>query len=204
MKKLVLMAVAVMMATMSVNAQSEEQYPKHEISVGYGAISNADFSALGEAFGSIIGSFGQVTYNNGSITGPISLEYYYHVTPIIGVGGVGVYANEKKDMFFQNEKVGDVKNTYISVMPSVKFNWLRTKYFGMYSKVAAGLCFVNKKSNEDRTSTSAAKSNSTNTTMFTYQLTGIGIEAGPQNIRAFAELGIGEQGILLAGIRCKF
>ena len=202
MKKLVLMAVAAMMATISVNAQSDEQYLKHEISVGYGAISNADVSALGEALGSIIVSAGQFTYNDGSITGPISLEYYYHINPVIGVGGVAVYAKEKKDMFLSNDRVGDCKNTYISVMPSIKFNWLRTKYFGMYSKAAAGLCFVSQKRNWQYSS--ETKSDSDTKTMFTYQLTGIGLEAGPQNVKAFAELGIGEQGILLAGLRVKF
>lgn len=204
MKKLVLMAVAAMMATMSVQAQSDKQYLKHEISVGYGAISNAGVSALGEAFAAIMVTPGLVTYDNGSITGPISLEYYYHINPVIGLGGVGVYAKETKDIIMFDQKSGDAKNTYISVMPSIKFNWLRTKYFGMYSKVAAGLCFVNKKSNQDKTSTSEAKSTSDSSTMFTYQLTGIGLEAGLQNVKAFAELGIGEQGILLAGLRVKF
>ena len=32
----------------------------------------------------------------------------------------------------------------------------------------------------------------------------IGLEAGSQNIRAFLEAGVGEQGILLAGLRYKF
>ena len=202
MKKLVLMAVAAMMATMSVQAQSDKQYLKHEISVGYGAISNAGVSALGEAFAAIMVTPGLVTYDNGSITGPISLEYYYHINPVIGLGGVGVYAKETKDIIMFDQKSGDAKNTYISVMPSIKFNWLRTKYFGMYSKAAAGLCFVSQKRNWQYSS--ETKSDSDTKTMFTYQLTGIGLEAGPQNVKAFAELGIGEQGILLAGVRVKF
>ena len=116
MKKLVLMAVAAMMATMSVNAQSDEQYLKHEIGVSYGTLSNSDWMSLGDAFGSITASFGQYTYNNGSFTGPIGLEYYYHINPVIGVGGVGVFASETKDIIMMNDKVGDAKNTYISVM----------------------------------------------------------------------------------------
>jgi hypothetical protein len=37
-----------------------------------------------------------------------------------------------------------------------------------------------------------------------WQLTAIGVEVGSKQIRAFAELGTGEQGIFLGGIRCKF
>ncbi len=204
MKKLVLMAVAAMMATMSVNAQSDEQYLKHEIGVSYGTLSNSDWMSLGDAFGSITASFGQYTYNNGSFTGPIGLEYYYHINPVIGVGGVGVFASETKDIIMMNDKVGDAKNTYISVMPSVKFNWLRKKYFGMYSKVAAGVCIRTHKEDVQATPSSPMRSDSSSSVLFNFQLTGIGIEAGPQNIRAFAEFGLGEQGVALAGIRVKF
>ena len=37
-----------------------------------------------------------------------------------------------------------------------------------------------------------------------FQGTGIGIEAGGEAIRAFAELGFGEKGTLCAGLRYKF
>ena len=204
MKKLVLMVVAAMMTTMSVNAQSDEPYLKHEIGVSYGTLSNSNWMSFGEALGSSIASFGQCSYNDGRFTGPIALEYYYHVNPVIGVGGVGVYALEKKDMMMLGDKVGDAKNTYISVMPSVKFNWLRKKYFGLYSKVAAGVCFRNQKEEFQVNPTAERQSNSKNSVLFNFQMTGIGIEAGPANIRAFAEFGVGEQGAALIGLRCKF
>jgi hypothetical protein len=37
-----------------------------------------------------------------------------------------------------------------------------------------------------------------------FQGTGIGLEAGSEAIRAFAELGFGEKGTLCAGLRYKF
>jgi hypothetical protein len=40
--------------------------------------------------------------------------------------------------------------------------------------------------------------------LFNLQLSLIGVEAGSPNMRAFAELGFGEQGIVCAGLRYKF
>ena len=46
--------------------------------------------------------------------------------------------------------------------------------------------------------------NSSNDVFFNFQASLIGIEVGNQQVRGFAELGIGEQGIGLAGVRFKF
>jgi len=40
--------------------------------------------------------------------------------------------------------------------------------------------------------------------MFNFQASLIGVEAGNNHVRGFAEFGVGEQGIALAGIRYKF
>ena len=40
--------------------------------------------------------------------------------------------------------------------------------------------------------------------LFNWQLSLIGVEAGSPYMRAFAELGFGEQGIVCAGLRYKF
>jgi hypothetical protein len=86
-------------------------------------------------------------------------------------------------------------------MPSVKFNWLRKDHFGMYSKLAAGVSLCNFKSeNENKNSESETE----NQVKFNWQASLIGIEAGGSRLRAFAELGFGEQGIGLLGIRYKF
>ncbi|MBQ6032088.1 MAG: hypothetical protein IJL29_03585, partial [Prevotella sp.] len=80
-------------------------------------------------------------------------------------------------------------------------DWLRSKNFGMYSKLAAGVTlrhekidFVNGK--EDNYNETALH--------FNWQASLIGAEVGGENIRAFAEVGMGEQGILLVGVRTRF
>ena len=199
MKKFFVMLATAMMATVSMNAQKE--YLKHEVAVSYGAMSNSTWMSIGDAIGTTIISLGSVRYDDGSITGPIALEYFYHLNPVVGVGAVGIYTQEKKDMFIGNEPWGEAKNTFITVLPAVKFNWLHKEYFGIYSKVAAGVSFRTQKEDYSK---SDHDNLSKSDVLFNWQLTGIGIEAGSPYIRAFAEFGIGEQGMALAGLRMKF
>lgn len=200
MKKYLVMAVAAMMATVSITAQ-EEDYLKHEVAVSYGGMSNSTWMSIGDALGTVIVSFGAIRYDDGSFFGPLGLEYFYHTNPVVGFGAVAVYAKETKNMFIGSEPWGEATNTYVTVMPAAKFNWLRKKYFGMYSKVGAGVTFRTQKEDypdgkhEDRSESKV---------FFNFQLTGIGLEAGPKNVRGFLELGVGEQGMALVGLRCKF
>jgi hypothetical protein len=83
-------------------------------------------------------------------------------------------------------------------MPSVKFNWLRKNHFGMYSGVSAGIMIhsATQKVNGNKDTDSSVN--------FMFQLTGIGAEVGGEHVRGFAEFGVGEKGILCAGVRFKF
>ena len=188
MKKLMMIA-ALMVASVSANAQNDDL--KNEIGVFYGFVSASSItSIIGGAFSSALSSSDQ-----GSLWGPIGVEYYRHVTPVVAFGGVGTIAGCKwgDDNF---------KSTYISVMPSVKFNWLRRDHWGMYSALSAGVMFIN-----DKVSSSyqgEKKVESDNVTNFMIQATAIGLEAGGEAFRGFAELGFGEKGVLCAGLRYKF
>ena len=194
-----MVAVAIMTAV-SVNAQNGYDNTKHEIAVSYGVLSNSTWMSIGDVMGTVL-TFGAVKYSDGKFTGPIAVEYFYHVNPLVGVGAIGAYACEKKDMLIAGENYGEAKNTFITVMPAAKFNWLRTKNFGLYSKVGAGLTFVSRK--EDYTKPNA-ENQSDSKVGFNFQASALGIEAGSPNIRAFLELGVGEQGVLLGGLRAKF
>lgn len=200
MKKILLMVTVAMMTAMNVNAQRNGYDTKHEIGISYGAMSNTTWMSIGDAMGTIL-TLGAVKYSDGKFIGPIAVEYFYHLNPIIGIGAIGAYAKETKDILLANEYYGEAKNTYITVMPAAKFNWLRKKYFGMYSKVAVGMTFVSLK--EDY-SVSNVENHSESRVAFNFQASALGIEAGSENIRAFAELGIGEQGVILGGVRAKF
>ena len=200
MKKIMMMVAVALMTAMSVNAQSGYEDTKHEIGISYGAMSNTTWMSIGDAMGTIL-TFGAVKYSDGNFTGPIAVEYFYHLNPVVGVGAIGAYAKETKDILVANENYGEAKNSYVTVMPAAKFNWLRKKYFGLYSKVAAGLTFASKKEDYSKNN---VENQSESKVGFNFQASALGIEAGSENIRAFVELGVGEQGVALAGIRAKF
>ena len=89
----------------------------------------------------------------------------------------------------------DIVSTYYTVMPAVKFNWLRKDYFGMYSGVAAGLMVASLSGSKNGGSDSKVD--------FMGHLTALGAEFGGQ-LRGFAELGFGERGVFTLGLRYKF
>ncbi|MBO4786781.1 MAG: hypothetical protein J5510_06915 [Prevotella sp.] len=198
MKKILLMVVAAMMATMSVNAQNGYDDTKHEVAISYGIYSNSQIIDVYEEMGSaIVGS----RFDNEKFLGPIGVEYFYHVKPWLGVGGVFTYGQNKQDVFSSKDKVGVSKNSYITVMPAVKFDWLRKNNFGMYSKLAVGATFRSEKFDSQDPLFNNYDDNNVH---FNWQASLIGIEAGSPTLRGFVELGVGEQGIILAGVRCKF
>ena len=198
---------------------------KHEIAISTGAGTNTQiisaFTKLTEVLFSAttttVFSAGTLTgsskYENESEFIPLSAEYFYHLRKGIGVGGIlcvngssyDMYGNLKNNTTNDTKKVniGEGSMTNITLMPAAKFDWLHTKYFGMYSKLGIGATLMLEKEKIDHEGKKETIHDKTSV-MFNWQASLIGIEAGIPNLRAFCELGCGEQGILLAGLRCKF
>ncbi len=199
--KCLLAIAAIAFLFMPVQAQDEME-TRHEIGITYGAVPN---SVWLDIYTDVIGTIFGETYVNNRYYGPIGLEYYYHTNPLIGVGAVAVFTTNNENAFENNIKTSHHTKTYFTFMPSVKFNWLRKKHWGMYSKLAAGATYTHfnfedcdengKKTGEKTTATDL---------MFNFQASLIGVEAGNQHVRGFAEFGVGEQGIALVGLRYKF
>ena len=195
MKKAMMMAAVAMMTAMSVNAQSDGYDTKHEVSITYGQVSTSQildvFSTIGSA---LVG----VSEKNESWFGPLAAEYFYHVSDVVGVGGIVAIGERSYDMLRKEEKLGEGHDQYYTLMPAVKFNWLRKQHFGMYSKAAIGatLRHMSQDTNGDNYTDTSAHIN--------YQASLLGLEAGSPTVRGFLELGFGEQGIILLGMRYKF
>jgi len=192
MKKFLIMVSVAMMTVVNVNAQDDL---KNEIGVFYGTGSASNlFSVYTSAFAAAAG-------DQSSFWGPIGVEYYYHVTPVVGLGAVAAYASCKAE----DEKThkDDLSEKFITVMPSVKFNWLRKKNFGMYSGLSAGVMFLSVSPNDNA---KAADSDAKSETLvsFMFQATALGAEFGSETFRGFVEAGLGEKGVLCAGLRYKF
>ena len=198
MKKFLVMAAVAMMTAMNVNAQNGYDETKHEVAISYGIDSN---SQIIDAFENIGGALVGAKFENEKFTGPISAEYFYHVKNWLGVGGILAYGENKQDVYLLGDKDGVSKNTYLTLMPAVKFDWLRKSHFGMYSKLAVGATLRNEKYDSVDAS---SKDDSDSEVHVNWQISLLGIEAGGPTIRGFLELGTGEQGIILAGVRYKF
>ena len=90
-------------------------------------------------------------------------------------------------------------------MPSVKFNWLRKDKWGMYSKVALGATLTSFSTQDyNESGKLTGEKETSNDVFFNFQASLLGVEVGGAQVRGFFELGLGEQGIALAGVRYKF
>lgn len=174
--------------------------PKNEIAVGYGFVSSSN--AL-DVFSDVVSAIFGARYENGAFIGPLSAEYFYHVSSLVGVGGIGVYSHHKQDVVQDEQVTGKRSSNYFTVMPAVKFNWLRRQNWGLYSKVGVGYTRAEYKTT-GKNSDGNFKKDSSSDNFFNFQASLVGIEAGNRSVRGFAELGFGEQGLIHGGIRFRF
>ena len=183
---------------LNINAQESES--KHEVSFGVGCLANSQILDLMTDLTGTTMTAGYVSYENEKFSIPLSVEYFYHINPLVGVGGIAVYSHGKRDMLYDGELQGRMKTNYYTFIPAVKFNWLRKKNWGLYSKAGLGVSVRNQKWNWY----DASHTNDSDTDfILNFQGTPIGVECGNQYYWGFLELGMGEQGIVNAGIRIK-
>ncbi len=177
MKKILIMAIVAMMTAVSANAQSELS---NEISVAYGGGANSDIvSSIAK---------GMFTGEQLSYWGPVSLEYFHY-----NEGGRAAFGAVAAASGCKWDDDSNAKSTYITLMPAFKYKWVNSDMFGLYSKAAVGATLM-KDSSFDKDESRV---------MFNWQLSLLGLEFG-SSIRAFAEVGMGEQGIVLGGVRVRF
>ena len=176
MKKFFLILALALAATLTINAQDDW---KNEVGISYGL---GSFTDLSSSYLSGIYTGKQTSY-----IGAFGIEYFYRLKSALGVGLVGTYGTCK---WSDND---NARSHYISVMPALKYNWLNRDHFSMYSKMALGVIFGMDTGNDNK-KTSVTVS---------WQASLVGAEFGSA-FRGFLELGCGEQGILVAGLRYKF
>ena len=195
--------------------QAQNVSSRHEIGVSYGYPTIA-FAMFVDSDPSCPHAE-QAFYENDRNFGPLSLEYFYRISRWISVGGVFTYINRQKDIVQEKIQIGDFTERYYALMPSIKFNWVRSKHFGLYSKLVAGPCLHTKTDKVDSsTMIISCGPDYSRTTFIDHcdeytdrkvgligQVTPLGIEAGDR-LRVFGELGVGIQGVFNAGLRYKF
>ena len=204
------------------SAQKQIDYEsRHDVAVGVGGITNTRFISVLTEITQVIASAtitsvmtggaetAYYSYEDKKWSVPVTAEYFYRVNRFLGVGAIGAFNCMKQDIYLNTtykdrepEKVkdGSLKKYNLTILPAVKFDWLRREHIGLYSKVGLGASFMMERQKEDN----GEKLHSSTDVMFNFQLSAIGFEAGNLHIRGFAELGIGEQGVFVAGVRYKF
>ena len=195
------MVAIALFAALSVNAQNKVE-KKNEISIGYGIGTRADAEyAIGSILTAVT-TVGNMEVNNIGNSGAFSLEYVHRFNHVIGIGGIISGQQETGDLYSGVTKCGDIKTNYYELMPEIKFNWLNTKYVTLYSKLAGGLRYSHEIYTYDPTE-GEGEIDKTDDEDFSFQISAIGLELG-STISGFTELGYGDQGILIVGLKCKF
>lgn len=187
-----------LLACLSVQAQKKT--PQHEIafSIGYPTIAFAPRNIVG-----VCDDFEDTWYCNERKFGPMSLEYYYRLSPLIGVGGFFTLINIKQDIEEKDGKViGDYTERYYSIMPSIKVSWLRGEYIALYSKAALGIC-LHPETTKGVDSKGVKVDYTEHKVGPMYHLTLLGLEVGSR-LRAFGEFGFGVKGVYSLGLRYQF
>ena len=131
---------ALLLACASMQAQNVSS--RHEIGVSYGYPTIA-FAMFVDSDPSCPHAE-QAFYENDRNFGPLSLEYFYRISRWISVGGVFTFINRQKDIVQEKIQIGDFTERYYALMPSIKYNWVRRKHFGLYSRLVAGPCLHTK------------------------------------------------------------
>jgi len=163
----------------------------HEFAFSYGLGSTSGFVAVSA---SVIAAIFGATLDY-SFIGPVAGEYFYHVSDLVGVGGVVSCA-----AFKEKESSGKNPMNCLALLPGVKLDWLRREQFGMYSKLCAGAAYLTSPGGDTETEDA---SDSSGSLIFNFQASLLGVEFG-RGTRGFVEAGVGEQGFLLGGVRFRF
>ena len=163
----------------------------HEFAVSYGLGSTSGFVAVtASVFAAIFGA--TLDY---AFIGPVAGEYFYHVSDLVGVGGVASFA-----AFQDKAKPAETPMSCFALMPGVKLDWLRREHFGMYSKLCAGVAYL---TNPGASTNAEDGKESPGSLLFNFQAPLLGAEFGG-GVRGFVEAGVGEQGFVLGGVRFRF
>lgn len=204
--KIATLTTVFMASNVCANAQDVKPYDvqKNEISISYGY--NPTNKNLFHNTDSWCGDCGV----NDDCIGVINLDYTRHVTKMLGIGINVSYSKNNKTYGYlvlgngeREALTSQSKEHNWTFMPTLKFNWFRRDCISLYSRISAGITFKNE-DGETTYSDNTVGPLTDSSRIFNFQASPIGIEAGNVQYRAFAELGIGQAGVIQAGLRYRF
>ena len=181
-RSLAILLIAAMSATVSF-AQTDY---RNDVSLSLGIASvTGIYNQITKAMTSLVDGLTEVDVEFSSV-GSVSAEYFHRMNDLVSLGGIVSYNNLS---VIEDGQLSQKVN-YYSLLPAVKFQWYQRERFGTYTKIAAGATYKT-----DSTADPGLR--------FSFHLSLLGLEVG-KRLRAFSEFGIGEQGILILGLRYRF
>lgn len=223
MKKLLILAAAALFLTAGNLRAQHLEYPKHEIGVSVGTAANSEIlGAIADLTELVVSATvtavitgghytGHYSYSDGRYIPTLAAEYYYHPKAWLGLGGLVSFNGVTKDMYVNwkdqdtgvnhKEKTGLAKRHNVSIIPTVKFDWLRSTHLNLYSKAGVGATIMFQSQKDD--AENGTDYHDTDV-IGNFQLSALGLEAGSYHFRGYIELGVGEQGLVLAGLKYRF
>lgn len=194
--KIAITAALMALLTVCGTAKAYER-PQNELSVTYGYVTIPQFAeTIGAVFGTAF-SLGYWQISNMHMYGALGAEYFYSLNKTFSVGGVALLDITRGDAIHKGKdgepdtNLGKYNFTFISLMPAVKATWFDRAKGGMYSKLAFGASL-------------AVLPQSSVSANVAFQISPVCGEFGGENTRGFVELGLGMQGLISGGVRCRF
>lgn len=109
-------------------------------------------------------------------------------------GAAYVYDGWTDRLFLAGTRVGAVDNSVHTLLVDATFRWIRSEHLELYSAVAAGAGLW------AQSGSGIASSLDRVTGGFAFQLRYFGIAAGSERVRAFVDLGVGFEGLIVGGL----
>lgn len=173
-------------------SSSENSYRRISVQAGYGISPYTSRNGLGNRVvpvtaGTHLEYDGEINSNLGAF----QIGFGYDATPWLEVGFIFTYSTNEG---FVPALGADLKDSWVTFLPTMRVNWVRSSTLYFYSRLALGVTLGNRE---------AAHSSYTGGA-FAWQVSPVGFEYSPTACGIFVEAGYGFSGIVMAGIRFRF
>lgn len=190
--------LAVCLSTAAAADKKSSPYPRHDVSLGLSPLTVAGFTVK---FGSILlNEFSKEELSEEELnlvsdfhnTGAVVVGYSYRLSNIFAIGTTAKL--EAGSFIVKDENSGDKESipfTFDGIHLSLKADWLRMKYFWLYSRLDLGVVY-------------AYVPKVLHHILPSGQLVPLAVEIGKNQMRVYFEAGVGNQGFGTFGLRYRF
>ncbi|MCB0495834.1 MAG: hypothetical protein KDC79_06840 [Cyclobacteriaceae bacterium] len=193
--KIILAAVLMVFGTHLLSAQDKGT---NEIGIGAGFATTNDFINLTTHLIVSGGSLGNDTYANTTFAPAFGVIYKKAISDRWLFYADGYYQGISQDVLVNDVKVGDVKETFLTVGFGTDYHYVSSDLVQLYSGVA--VAYTSQSSDYTGASSDFEDGNDG---FFNFQLNAIGLRVG-KALAGYAELGVGYKGIANIGVSYQF